>query len=244
VAPEHLATMAVVAIAIAALVIAARTWPGPWTGAACRALAVVLVVSELAWWVWVGAHNALSIQFSLPLQLCDLAGFVAAFALWFRTPFLVELTYFWGIAGTLNSIVTPDVSDHFPSFSFLQYYASHAAIVAAAFFLVAGLRMVPRPWAAARVYALTAGLLAVDAVVDAATGANYLYLRHVPGGHTLLDVMGPWPWYIATGAVLAAVFFGLLEAPFRISGRARARSRTAPYQPPASPPSHRLRRGR
>ena len=41
---EHLITVGVIAVAVAALVVAARTRPGPWTVPAARALAILIVV--------------------------------------------------------------------------------------------------------------------------------------------------------------------------------------------------------
>ncbi len=51
---------------------------------------------------------------------------------------------------------------------------------------------------------------------------NYMYLRHTPPGGSLLDLMGPWPWYIASAAALALALFWLLDRPF--DGRRRAAS--------------------
>jgi hypothetical integral membrane protein (TIGR02206 family) len=92
--------------------------------------------------------------------------------------------------------------------------------------------MWPRPWSSARVYLITVGLLVFDAFVNLLTDGNYLFLRQPPPGHNLLDLMGPWPWYVVTGAVVAAVLFAVLELPFRIASLERGRSRTAPYPPP------------
>ena len=49
---------------------------------------------------------------------------------------------------------------------------------------------------------------------------NYMYLRRPPRGDSLLDLMGPWPWYIASVAALALALFWLLDRPF--DGRRRA----------------------
>jgi len=241
---EHLITVAVIVIAITVLVAAARLRPGPWTGVAAHALALLIVVNEVGWWVWAWQLNALSLQNNLPLFLCDIAAFVSAAALITRAPLLVEVTYFWGIAGTANGIISPDIGDHFPSYPFFQYFIQHAAIPAAALFLVVGLRIYPRPWAVVRVFALSVGLVAVDAFANLLTNGNYMFLRRVPPGANLLDLFGPWPWYIFGGAFLTLIFFAALDAPFRIGGLSRARSRTSRYPPTASPPSPRPRQGR
>jgi hypothetical integral membrane protein (TIGR02206 family) len=214
---EHLVTLAVIAATITSLIVAARLRPGPWTVVACRVLAIVILANEAAWWIWPGDHKTWSAGYALPFQLCDVAGIVSAAALWSRHPLLVELTYFWGLAGTANGLITPDVSDHFPSFGFMQYFIAHGAIVAAALLLVIGLRIAPRPGAVLRVFALTFGLLVLDAGINLLTGGNYMYLRHAPGAHSLLDVIGPWPWYIVAAAALTLVLFAILDLPFTVS---------------------------
>src|SRR5258706_291397 len=145
-AAEHVWTVVVIAGATAALVAAARLRRGPWTLVAARALAVMLVGQEVAWWMYLVATHPTRAElvYALPFQLCDAAIFVSAFALWFRRQILVEVTYFWGLAGTIQAIITPDLPQHFPSFPFIQYYVAHGGVVAAALFLVVGLGQWPR----------------------------------------------------------------------------------------------------
>jgi len=216
---EHLTTLGVIAIAIAALVTAARLRPGQWTVVAGRTLALIIVLNEGGWWVWLAGQHTWSATYALPLQLCDVVAFVAAGALWFRHPLLVELTYFWGLAGTANALISPDLPDHFPSYLFLQYFIAHGAIVAAALFLVIGSRIAPRRGAVPRVVALTLVLAAADAGANLVTGGNYMYLRQTPEVANLLDLMGPWPWYIVVAAGLAVAIFVCLDLPFAISRR-------------------------
>jgi uncharacterized membrane protein YwaF len=74
----------------------------------------------------------------------------------------------------------------------------------------------------------------LDAGANLLTGGNYMYLRHTPGVASLLDLMGPWPWYIVGASVLALVIFICLDLPFAISsrrpspGRAAARAAVTP----------------
>jgi len=217
--PEHLGAVAVTASICALLVMAARREPGTWTDWFSRALALVLVLNEVSWWIVSWRSGLWNVTGYLPLQLCSAATFVAAAALLWRRPFLVELTWFWGVAGTLQAILTPDLVQHFPDYWFVQYYLGHGGIVLAALFLTLGLGLRPRPGAAVRAFLATLAVTAVIGLADLVTGGNYMYLRRPPPGPTLLELMGPWPWYIAGSTLLAAVFFLALEVPFRVGRR-------------------------
>lgn len=52
-----------------------------------------------------------SVRTSLPRALCDVALVVAAIGCrWPSWVVGVELTYFWGLTGTLQAVITPDLS--------------------------------------------------------------------------------------------------------------------------------------
>ena len=226
-APEHVIALLVIAATGVALVFATRRSSGRWL----RVLAVVLVVDEVSWWLYLlaGGVPGSRLAQSLPLQLCDVAIFVAAAALWTRNRLLVEITYFWGLAGTVQALLTPDLPQHFPSYAYWQYYIAHGGVVSAALMLVVGMRLHPRPWAAVRVAGLTLAYAVVVGIVDAVTTSNYLYLRSKPPTATLLDALGPWPVYILSATLIGIALFAILDAPFRFRSGA---GRTAPLRRP------------
>jgi hypothetical integral membrane protein (TIGR02206 family) len=220
---EHLGAIAVIAAATAVLVAAARLRPGPWATTAARSLAVVLVGAEVAWWIYlVATHaNRAELAYALPFQLCDAAIFVSALALWLRQQLLVEVTYFWGLAGTIQAIITPDLPEHFPAFPFIQYYVAHGGVVAAALLLVVGLGQWPRRRSLLWVVPLTIVYTAFVGLLDATTGADYMFLRAKPGSTTALGLLGPWPWYIGWAALVGLALFAILDAPFRVLRRSQ-----------------------
>ncbi len=220
-AAEHIGALAAILVFSTAMVVGARLRPGAWTSIAARALALVLVSAEVGWWIYL-ATSGLSrseLATAFPLQLCDAAIFIAAVALVLRWQLLVEITYFWALAGSLQALITPDLPQHFPSFPYFQYYVAHGGIVAAALFLVIGLHHWPRPGAVVRVGAITIGYVLLVGAIDAATGANYMYLRSKPPAASLFDLMGPWPWYVAWAALLGVALLVILDAPFRVLRR-------------------------
>ena len=214
---EHVLPLVFLVVVAVLLCVAARRAPGGWIDAVAVIIALTIVAAELSWQPYVVAKGTWSAAASLPVQLCDVAGFVAAAALLWRQLALVEVAYFWGLGGTLQAVLTPDLKDHFPSFPYLQFYVTHDLVILAALFLVFGLALQPRPGAVRRIFVLTVAFAIVVGLIDLATGGNYMYLRQVPVSGSLLDLMGPWPWYIAAGAVLTLVVLAILDAPFRLS---------------------------
>jgi len=212
---EHVIAITVTAVIITAVLVAGRRRPGRWIGAGAVVIAVAVVLSEAGWWVINLANGTWTVQYSLPLHICEAGCFILAAALVWRSRFAMEMSYFWALGGTLPGLFTPDVPGHFPMPVYFQYYLEHGLLVLGAFYLVVVLRMRPAPGAVKRVSAATALYAVVIGGVDYVTGGNYLFLRSLPPTRTFLDYMGPWPWYIVTLTVLALVIFTLLYLPFR-----------------------------
>jgi hypothetical integral membrane protein (TIGR02206 family) len=211
--------------------VAARVRPGAWTQAVVWVVGLALAADAFSYTVGLIVAGNWSARTSLPLPLCDAAVLVAAAACFWRVPLLIELTYFWGLAGTLQGVLTPDLSVGFPHLVFWQYVVGHLGIVFAALFLVAGLGLAPRAGAVPRIFAVTLAYSAVVGLVDALSGANYMFLRRPPGEWTLLRLLGPWPWYLLSAAGVALVLFTALDAPFW-PGRRRAAAGSAREEDP------------
>ncbi len=229
--------VALAAALCAALCTGARRRPGPWVRLARTALGGLLLCDATSWLARVVSAPGFSPRTSLPLALCNIALLVAALACLWPKHVLVELTYFWGLTGTTQAVITPDLSVRFPRLEFFQYLVAHLGVVVAALFLVVGVRITPRRHAVSRTFAITVGYSALVAAVDYATGANYMFLRRAPGNWTLLRLLGPWPWYLLSATGLALALFALLNAPFWL-----ARRNPPGHSPaPGSRPPDRLR---
>ena len=171
----------------------------------------------LAYPVVIGSAGDYELDFDLPLHLTDVVTVVAAAALWSRRPLLFELTYFWGLTASLQAVLTPALGagEGFPSFLYLNYFVTHSGVVLAAVYLAFGIGLTPRAGAVPRVFGATVAWACVAAVGNLLTGGNYMFLRHKPETASLLDYVGPWPWYIPAVAILALVLFEVLDLPFR-----------------------------
>lgn len=180
-------------------------------------LAAVLILDEIAWHLWNATTGQWTVQTMLPLHLCSLFVFLSAYMLVTKNYKIYEFAYFMGIAGATQALLTPDAGMYgFPHFRAFQVMISHGSIVSAAVYMtvVEGFRPT---WASYRrvvigmnLYMLFVGL------VNWLLGSNYLFIAHKPETASLLDVLGPWPWYILAMEALGLVLCLLLYAPFAL----------------------------
>ena len=156
--------------------------------------------------------DGIDLDIDLPLQLCDLV-FLLCLAAFIRPkPIFVTLVTYWGLGGTVQALLTPDVASAFPSSEFLIFFTGHSSIVLAAFFL---LGRAPHKDLAGWPGLKTSfqGLLCytvVTMLVNFSFDLNYGYLRAKPAGASVLDLMGPWPIYIFGGLGLAFAIFAII----------------------------------
>jgi hypothetical integral membrane protein (TIGR02206 family) len=212
---EHVGAVVATAAAAAAAAPAARRWPA----GASRGLAVVIAATYLVEHAWFVARGTWSLDFNLPLHLTDVVTVVSLLALWTAWPLFVELTWFWALTASLQAVLTPELGADFPELIYWTFFITHSGAVVAAVLLVVGRGIAPRRGAVGRAFGATLVVAAAAGTANLLTGGNYMWLRGKPDTASLLDVMGPWPWYIVSAAALALALFTLLDAPFR---RARA----------------------
>lgn len=223
--PEHLGTLAGLALLAWLLVRLVRSG-GPDSRARApvvRGVLAAILVGGLGF-ALAGAFPLRGLDWLeiLPLHLCDLAVLIAVWALLTRNRLACEMLYFWGLSGTLIATITPDVDRGFPDTRCLSFFALHGAVAMSAVVMTFGVGVRPRSGANWRALAITNAYALLAAVIDLATGENYLYLRAKPSQPSMLDFMGPWPWYILAADVVALVLFWVLMLPFRRGSSARA----------------------
>jgi hypothetical integral membrane protein (TIGR02206 family) len=222
---EHIAALIVTATTGGLSVWAARRHAGRWIVPVSRGLSLLILTAYLVEQLAIALRGTWTVESNLPLQLTDAVLLASILALWNPRPLLVELVYFWALTASLQAVLTPDLGQAFPSIFYFTYFTTHSSAVVGACFLVFGRRLLPRPWAVWRVYALTAAFAALAGLGNLLTGGNYMFLREKPERASLLDLMGPWPWYVLSAAAFGLVMFLALEALARALRRQGARPR-------------------
>lgn len=182
--------------------------------------AFLLLAAETSVQSWYIYFHTWSLKSSLPLELSDMAVILSAIMLLSKSKLLFSFLYFAGIGSSIQAILTPDLGNYsFPHFRFIEFFTAHGIVILAGLFMIAveKYRVTQRSlWATfliINVYG--AGIFIFNRWI----GSNYLYIMHKPKISSLLNYLGPWPWYLLSLEGLIIVIFYILYTPFWISKR-------------------------
>jgi len=191
----------------------------------CFAISALLLINYIAYLIVARQFGITHWYKALPLQLCDWAMIVIIGALWTANRRWLEIAYFWGIGGTLQAIITPNLRFGFPDLRFISFFVAHCGIIIGVVFLMLVYGFRPRPIAIVRTFLWTEVYFVVAFTVDLLTGENYGFLLHRPEAASLLSFLSESrPLYLLEFHLLAFLFFCLLYAPFAIVDLVRGKS--------------------
>ena len=151
--------------------------------------------------------------YHLPLELCDISVWLTIVCLFWRSQAVFDIAYFWCLAGPTMALLTPNVTEH-SVFLIVEYFISHGLTVAAILYLVWTGQMRPRRGALLKAFGGLNLLAIAVGSFDWLFNSDYMFLLRKPPTASLLDMFGPWPWYVLVCEGVALVLFGALSLPF------------------------------
>jgi hypothetical integral membrane protein (TIGR02206 family) len=187
-------------------------------------ISALLLINYAAYLIVARHFGATTWTKVLPMQLCDWAMFVIIVALWTGNRRWLEVAYFWGIGGTLQAILTPNLQFGFPDLRFISFFVAHSGIIIGLVFLMLIYGFRPQFAGVLRIFAWTELYFVVASVTDLLTGENYGFLLHRPQAFSLLSYLSDSHLlYLIQFHLLAWIFFFVLYAPFALFDLMRGR---------------------
>ena len=187
-------------------------------------LTFLLFITEISQHLWLLYENAWSKNKDLPLHLSDLAVILAIVMLLTRSYKLFQFMYFAGLGSSVQAILTPDLGKFsFPHFRYFEFFISHGGVVVACLFMAVAFKYRPT------IFSLWMTVLIVNlyAVIvfflNKMLGSNYLYIMHKPTSTSLLNYLGPWPWYLISLELVMILCFYIIYSPFWIKRKIKKR---------------------
>jgi len=189
-------------------------------------LAVLLLLDSVVYYGYLVFRGQLTFPDHLPLELCDASLYLTIIALFTLSKAVFDLAYYGALAGATMALFTPNLWEPFPSFGTVQFFVAHGLIVTGALYLAWSGLARPRSGSVGRAMVAVNIYAAFVGTFDFIFKTNYMYLRAKPQNASLLDFLGPWPWYLVGAEGVAFVVFLLLYLPFRRSAGNAMKIRT------------------
>lgn len=184
-------------------------------GQVTRIAGWVLLVVTIGWtgfWLLPQHYN---VNESLPFHFSDALRFITSLALITRAGWTIMISYLWGLTLNAQSLLTPDLNYFaYPGLEFSVYWFLHIVNWLVPIALIWGLGYRPTWRGFFLAYLLSAAWTGIATVVNLITGANYAFTMATPIGGSALDLLGPWPWYTLSVALLLAVVWALMTWPW------------------------------
>ena len=125
-----------------------------------------------------------------------------------------NLVYYWGMSGMLQAIFSPDISQGFPHFHFIRFWIGHNGMILSILYCVSVYKMQPTVKGITNAFIACNILMFLVIPINYFLDSNYLWICEKPETKSLLDFLGPWPYYIFSVEILAIVHFYCAYVPF------------------------------
>ena len=147
------------------------------------------------------------LKLHLPLHLCRFANLILPFAIYKKNNFTFQVMYYWGLSAMFQAIFTPDITQDFPHFHYFRYFAAHHLLVISIIYNVVVFDLKPTISGLKNAFFCLNVFLFIALFSNIILDANYFWLMGKPPVGSLLDFMGPWPWYILVAEFVALIHF-------------------------------------
>jgi hypothetical integral membrane protein (TIGR02206 family) len=159
-------------------------------------IALSLLFFEISFHIWLLVSSYWDASDSIPIELCSISLFLTIILLLTGREIVYELLLFTALLGATQALITPVLYYDFPHIRFFYFFYTHIMMIWVALYFtwVKGYR--PTLRSVGKVFVFLNVLLPIVMVVNKLVDGNYMFLSHKPRTPSLLDYLGPYPWYI------------------------------------------------
>ncbi|MDG1697719.1 MAG: TIGR02206 family membrane protein [Polaribacter sp.] len=155
-------------------------------------------------------------QEDLPFHLCSFLALIIPILSTTRKFLYYEILFFLIIAGTSQSLITPDEYNYL-NFPFFRYWFVHGGLVFFMMYATFVYKMRPTLKSVGKSFLGMQIYMILMFVLNYFLGSNYFYTNRKPNVATLLDVFGEWPQYVFIVELIVIPYFLLLYLPFYLT---------------------------
>ncbi|SDL97545.1 TIGR02206 family membrane protein [Bacillus sp. OK048] len=159
-------------------------------------IAISLILIESSYHFWMYVNGMWDVSHAIPLELCSISLILSVILLLTRKRIIYEILLFTALLGASQALFTPLLNFDFPHFRFFHFFYTHLMMIWVVLYFtwIHGYR--PTIVSVVKLFVFLNVLMPVIMLINKAVDGNYMFLSHKPKSPSLLDLLGPYPWYI------------------------------------------------
>lgn len=189
----HVVTVLIMAVIGAAILLVARKYSKPVK----YFLLISLIIMDLSYRLWGGLYQSVHLDVLLTLHLSSAAVFLSIVLLIHFNQKAFDVLIYWAFLAVPQAIITPGITRYgFPHLRFFHILWIHITVILVVLFLLLIEKKRPSKKSLQNALIVThlygAGVFFVNMYFH----TNYMFIGRKTSAQTLIDFLGPWPWYI------------------------------------------------
>ncbi len=174
-----------------------------------KGIAALYIISFISFHIHAYSISLWTRQNSLPLHLCAVSQICGIIALLTRNKTAFEWSCYFGIAGGMQALLSPEFVNGYDRFYLIQFYLDHGGVILMPLFLGIYEGMKPREFSWGKIL-ISLNILAIIMFgFNWLNDSNYMYVNTKPIADNPL-VIGKWPWYIFILELVAVINFYII----------------------------------
>lgn len=159
-------------------------------------VAISLIVMETSYHLWMLSNGTWNVSHAIPLELCSISLILSVILLLTRKKIIYEILLFTALLGASQAIFTPLLRFDFPHFRFFHFFYTHLMCIWVVFYFTWVIEYRPTIWSVVKLFVFLNVLMPIIILINKLVDGNYMFLSHKPQSASLLNFLGPYPWYI------------------------------------------------
>lgn len=205
---HHLITVAIMVVLSILILMIARQYKKP--------VKVYLVSSllfmDIAYRIWGGFYQEISLDVFFTLHLSSAAVALTILTLIRYRQTLFDVLLYWAILAVPQAIITPGIIRYgFPHLRFFHILWIHFTVITAVFYMILIEKRRPSKHSLKRALIVTHLYAAFVFIINIIFDTNYMFIGRKTSAATIIDFLGPWPYYILILDVILISTFCLLN---------------------------------
>lgn len=205
---HHLMTLGLMLILSILILLIARKYPQMIKGY----LIASLIIMDMAYRLWGGFYQGVDLKVFFTLHLSSAAVALTIVTLLRFRQFLFDVLIYWALLAVPQAIITPGIIQYgFPHLRFFHILWIHLTVMTAVFYMLLIEKKRPSRHSLGRALIVTHIYGLVVFIINMIFDTNYMFIGRKTSAASIIDYLGPWPYYILVLDVILIISFCILS---------------------------------